>query len=239
MELRLHDVTFSYDGTRNVLENGTMVFPGQGMTAVVGESGCGKSTVVQLLLGALRPQSGSVTVGGIPMAQLSREGFYRRVGVVSCGTHLFNQTVRENFQLAKPDVTDGEIRAALARVKLADLPLDKMIEEDGANLSGGQRQRLALAMALVTDKDVYLFDEATSNIDADSEAVIMGAIRELARTKSVIVISHRLENIVPADHIYYLSGGTVQEQGTHGALLAQNGGYARLYRMQKELEEVV
>lgn len=240
-ELRLDNVTFSYDGERSVLRNVSMKFPAVGMTAIVGESGCGKSTAVGLLTGALRPGSGTVVAGGKPLESLSREAYYSRVAVVSCNTYVFNTTVRENFRLAKKDVTDDEIISALEQVNLADFirengGLDKAVTEDGANISGGQKQRLALAVNLVADKDIYIFDEATSNIDIESESVIMRNIKALSGKKSVIVISHRLENVVLSDLIYYMDNGEVRESGTHAALMAQQGGYSALYTAQKALE---
>ena len=239
--LRLDNVTFSYDGEREVLKNVSMDFPARGMTAIVGESGCGKSTVVGLLTGALRLVSGAVTAGGKALESLSREAYYSKLAVVSCGTYIFSTTVRENFRLAKNDVTDEEMMSALERVNLAGFirengGLDREITEDAANISGGQKQRLALAVNLVADKDIYIFDEATSNIDIESEAVIMQNIKELSRTKNVVVISHRLENIVPADLIYYMESGSVRESGTHESLMAQHGGYSALYTAQKRLE---
>lgn len=240
-ELRLDNVTFSYDGERSVLRNVSMKFPAVGMTAIVGESGCGKSTAVGLLTGALRPGSGTVVAGGKPLENLSRAAYYSRVAVVSCNTYVFNTTVRENFRLAKKDVTDDDIISALEQVNLADFirengGLDKAVTEDGANISGGQKQRLALAVNLVADKDIYIFDEATSNIDIESESVIMRNIKALSGMKSVIVISHRLENVVPSDLIYYMDNGEVRESGTHVALMAQQGGYFTLYTAQKALE---
>ena len=240
-ELRLDNVTFSYDGERSVLRNVSMKFPAVGMTAIVGESGCGKSTAVGLLTGALRPGSGTVIAGGKPLESLSRAAYYSRVAVVSCNTYVFNTTVRENFRLAKKDVADDEIMSALEQVNLADFirengGLDKAVTEDGANISGGQKQRLALAVNLVADKDIYIFDEATSNIDIESESVIMRNIKALSGMKSVIVISHRLEDVVPSDLIYYMDNGEVRESGTHAALMEQQGGYFALYTAQKALE---
>lgn len=241
-EIRLDHVTFSYDGQRDVLKDVSLLFPRTGMTAIVGESGCGKSTVVNLITGAYQPRTGSVTLGGKRLTSLSRESYYSRLGVVSYNTYLFNTTVRENFRLAKGEVSDEEIFAALKKVNLLEFilengGLDKGITEEAANISGGQKQRLALAVNLVAKKDIYVFDEASSNIDVESEAILMENIRKLSREACVIVISHRLANIVTADRIYYLESGTVAESGTHGELMAKNGGYAKLYRTQKRLEE--
>lgn len=241
MKLKLEAVTFSYDGLREVLKQVTMEFPKKGMTAIVGESGCGKSTVVNLLSGGYRPEAGTVTAGGRPLEQLSREGYYERLAVVSYNTYLFNDTIRENFMLANRRVSDTEIYEALKKVNMDAFVcenggLDKLITEDAANMSGGQKQRLALAVSLVADKEVYIFDEATSNVDVESEGIIMENIRQLAAKKSVIVISHRLANVVSADHIYYMEAGQVKENGTHDALMEQQGGYARLYKTQRRLE---
>lgn len=241
-ELRIENVSFSYDGGREILKNVSMEFPAAAMTAIVGESGCGKSTAVGLLTGALRPGSGTVAAGGKPLESLSREAYYSRLAVVSCGTYIFNATVRENFRLAKKDVTDEEMTAALEKVNLADFVrenggFDREITEDAANISGGQKQRLALAVNLVADKDIYIFDEATSNIDVESEAVIMQNIRALSKSKNVVVISHRLENIVPADRIYFMENGSVSECGTHSELMERHGGYCALYTAQKKLEQ--
>lgn len=242
LELRLDGVCFSYDEKREVLQDVTMVFPKTGMTSIVGESGCGKSTIVGLLIGALSPHSGQVTVGGKKLKELSRESYYSHLAVVSYNTYIFNQTVRQNFQLAKPDVTEEEICRALREVNLFEFVqenggLDKIITEDAANLSGGQKQRLALAVNLVAEKEIYIFDEATSNIDIESETVIMSEIRKLAQHKAVIVISHRLANVVPSDNIYYMESGRVMEQGSHRELMDRQGGYAKLYTTQKKLEE--
>ena len=239
---QLRGVTFSYDGKRDVLKDVTMSFPRVGMTAIVGESGCGKSTVVNLLSGAYRPSEGEVLAGGKKLSEISRAGWYSHLAIVSYNSYIFNESVRDNFKLARPDVSDEEIYAALEQVRLAEFVksgggLDKVIAEDGDNISGGQKQRLALAVALVADKEIYAFDEATSNIDGDSEAIIMDNIRKLSKAKNVIVISHRLANVVPADNIYFMSDGEVKESGTHDELIAKGGEYARLFNAQKALEE--
>ena len=241
-KIAMKDVTFSYDGTRDVLQHVSMSFGSTGMYAIVGESGSGKSTVVNLLLGAYHPQQGSILVGNKPLETLNREAYYSHISVVSYNTYIFNETIRQNFMLAKADVTDEEIYNALKKVNLYDFiigngGLDKIITEDAANISGGQKQRLALAINLVANKDIYIFDEATSNIDIESEAIIMNNIKELSKEKSVIVISHRLANVIAADTIYYIEDGEVKEHGTHAELMNMHEGYAKLYTTQKNLEE--
>ena len=241
-QLQLNGVTFSYDGKRDVLKNVSMTFPEKGRTAIVGESGCGKSTVVNMLIGAYRPKAGEVTVGGKLLESVTRESYYSHIASVSYNTYIFNDTVRANFELAKKNVSDEEIWAALEKVNLAGFikengGLDKVITEDANNVSGGQKQRLALAVNLVADKDIYVFDEATSNIDIESEAIIMHNIKAMSTQKAVIVISHRLANVVPADNIYYMEEGEVKECGSHAQLMAASGGYAKLFSAQKELEE--
>ena len=241
-DITLKDVTFSYDGTRDVLKHASMNFGSTGMYAIVGESGSGKSTVVNLLLGAYHPQQGSILVGNKPLETLSRESYYSHISVVSYNTYIFNETIRQNFMLAKEDVTEDEIFTALKKVNLYDFiiengGLDKVITEDAANISGGQKQRLALAINLVANKDIYIFDEATSNIDIESEAIIMNNIKELSKEKSAIVISHRLTNVIVADTIYYIEDGEVKEHGTHEELINMHEGYSKLYTTQKNLEE--
>ena len=241
-QLKLEKVTFSYDRKRDVLKNVCMKFPKTGMVSIVGKSGCGKSTIVNILLGVLRVKSGMVTIGDKEIENISRESYYSHLAVVSYNTYIFNETVRQNFMLSNHRITDNEIYMALEKVNLAGFVrdnggLDKVITEDATNISGGQKQRLALAVSLVANKDIYVFDEATSNIDMESEAIIMKNIKALSKTKTVIVISHRLANVVPSDFIYYMELGEVKEMGTHTQLMNIQGGYAKLYTTQKELEE--
>lgn len=232
---------FSYEPEREILHGVDMSFPRGSFTAVVGESGCGKSTVSAILMGRNKNYSGSVTVGGTELSEIDEGSLMRAVTYVSHRSYLFKGSVRANLLMGKPDASDAELWQVLERVNLADFlrgedGLDTQLAERAANLSGGQCQRLALARALLHDSEVYIFDEATSNIDVESENDIMREIHALAGVKTVILISHRLANVVSADNIYVMEGGSVAESGTHGQLLAGRGVYARLWTAQSELE---
>ncbi len=237
----LSDVRFSYDGEREVLHGVSLEIPTHGMTAIVGESGSGKSTIGQLLTGAYDTYQGSIKLGTHEVRDIAPESLAKAVTCVRVGSYLFSGTVRDNLAMAKPDATDEEMWAVLERAALADYlrgedGLDTKLERQGENLSGGQRQRLALARALLHDSPIYLFDEATSNIDIESEAHIMDAVAELAKTKSVIIISHRLANVVPADHIYVIKAGSIVGAGKHTELLGDCPTYRTLWDQQQELE---
>lgn len=239
--LALDGVIFAYDPERPVLQGVTMEFARGSFTAIAGESGCGKSTVAALLTGRRRCRQGQVTIGGVPLEQVAEESLGRTVTYLSHNSYLFKGTVRENLTMAAPGADDAALWAVLEKVRLADFlragqGLDTLLAEKGANLSGGQCQRLALARALLHDSPIYIFDEATSNIDVESENDIMALIRELARTKTVILISHRLANSTGADRIYVMDGGRVVQSGTHAALLAAGGRYAELWNAQQQLE---
>jgi ABC-type multidrug transport system fused ATPase/permease subunit len=233
----VRDLTFSY-GDTPVLSGVSFDIPAQGMVSLVGESGCGKSTVAALLTARRGGYRGSVTLGGLELREISRDSLLRRVTLVTHEGHVFAGTVRDNLLPAKPDASDSELRSVLERVRLWDeiRDLDAAISERGSNLSGGQRQRLCLARALLRGGGLYLFDEATSNIDVESETAIMDAIHGLAKTSAVLLISHRLANVVPSAQIYLLDGGRIAERGTHSELLSRNGAYARLWNEQRELE---
>lgn len=239
--LALDGVIFAYDPECPVLQGVTMEFARGSFTAIAGESGCGKSTVAALLTGRRRCRQGQVTIGGVPLEQVAEESLGRTVTYLSHNSYLFKGTVRENLTMAAPGTDDAALWAVLEKVRLADFlragqGLDTLLAEKGANLSGGQCQRLALARALLHDSPIYIFDEATSNIDVESENDIMALIRELARTKTVILISHRLANSTGADRIYVMDGGRVVQSGTHAALLAAGGRYAELWNAQQQLE---
>ena len=232
---------FSYTPEREILHGLDLAFPAGSFTSIVGASGCGKSTIASILMGRSRGYTGAVTVGGVPLADISEDSLMRHITYVSHQSYLFKGTVRENLRMARPDAPDDALWAVLRQVKLAaflerEQGLDTPLTEQGSNLSGGQRQRLALARALLHDTPVYLFDEATSNIDVESENDIMAEIHALAGRKTVILISHRLANVTVSDNIYVLDGGALAGQGTHEALLRAGGAYARLWDAQQALE---
>ena len=235
------DLHFSYESDREVLRGVNLEFPQGSFTAIVGESGCGKSTIASILMGRNKGYIGSVAVGGVPLAEISEAGLMECVTYISHQSYLFKGTVRDNLLMARPNAGEDTLWQVLEQVNLADFlkgekGLDTQLNEKASNLSGGQCQRLALARALLHDSPVYIFDEATSNIDVESENDIMAQIHTLARSKTVILISHRLANVVGADTIYVLDGGTVAEFGNHRQLLAKDNVYARLWNAQQELE---
>ena len=239
--LRLEQVTFGYEKDRTILHEVSLTIPQGSFVSLVGESGCGKSTIAALLSGSRTGYTGSVTLGGVPVGELQQEQRLHTLTVVPHNATIFKGTVEENLRMAKPDAAESELWAALEQVNLADFcrsqnGLQTALHEGGSNLSGGQRQRLAMARALLHDTPIYLFDEATSNVDAESENDIMAAIHSLAGKKTVILISHRLANVVDSDCIYVLDKGRIVEQGKHADLLAAQGAYSRLYTAQKQLE---
>ena len=232
---------FSYEADREILHGVDMVFPKGSCTAIVGESGCGKSTIAAILMGRNKGYTGKITVGGTALSEISEESLMQNVTYISHQSYLFKGTVRDNLLMACPDAGEDALWQVLEQVNLADFlrneqGLDTVLNEKGSNLSGGQCQRLALARALLHDSPVYIFDEATSNIDVESENDIMAQIHALAKNKTVILISHRLANVVGADNIYVLDKGNIVENGSHKALLAAGGSYAKLWNAQQELE---
>ena len=239
--IRCQDLRFGYEPGREILRGVDLDLPRGGFVALVGESGCGKSTLAALLTGRVKGWQGQVTMGGVPLEELDETGLLRTVTCLGHNAWLCKGTLADNLRLGAPDATDEQLWNALKRAKLDGFArqaggLDAPVAERGANLSGGQRQRLALARALLQDSPVYIFDEATSNIDAESENDIMSEIHRLARTRTVLLISHRLANAAGADRIYVLENGRVAQQGRHAELLAAGGLYARLWNTQQELE---
>lgn len=242
IEIDISNLSFSYDGERNVLENISFELKNGSFVSLVGESGCGKSTIAGILMKRVTGWKGSVTVNGQDIRNISDIDIMKNITLVSHDSYLFKGTVRDNLMMGSPMASDDMMTAALKRVNLADFVeseggLDMQLNERASNLSGGQKQRLAMARALLKDSGVYIFDEATSNIDIESEEMIMSVIRELAKTKSVLLISHRLANVVNSDDIYMLKDGVIVESGTHDELIANKKAYADMYENQMKLEK--
>lgn len=226
---------------REVLHGVNLTIPRGSFISIVGESGCGKSTVASILMGRNRAYQGSVTIGNAELKEISEASLFQNITYVSHHSYLFKGTVRDNLLMGQPDASDQDLWQILEQVNLADFlraenGLDTLLTEQGNNLSGGQRQRLALARALLHDSPVYIFDEATSNIDVESENEIMAQIHALEGRKTVILISHRLANVTASDCIYVMESGSVAESGTHEELLKQNGVYRSLWNAQQSLE---
>lgn len=235
------DVCFSYDGERQILDQVSFQLPENGLISLVGTSGCGKSTIAGLLTGRNQGYRGTIRIGGKELSRIREDSLLSHVTMVSHNSYLFKGTVRENLLMAAPRATEKEMEAVLKKVNLYEFlksqrGLDTELMERGSNFSGGQCQRLALARALLHDTPIYIFDEATSNIDAESEEQIMEVICELSQNHCVLLISHRLANVVDSRNIYVLSGGRLAEEGTHNELMEQKGIYAALYSEQNILE---
>lgn len=232
---------YSYEPDREILHGVDLCFPVSSFTAIVGESGCGKSTVASILMGRNKGYSGSVTIGGTELREIDENSLMREITYIGHQSYLFKGTVRDNLQMGRPDASDADMWAALEQVRLADFlrneqGLDTRLTEKGGNLSGGQCQRLALARALLHNSPVYICDEATSNIDVESENDIMERIHALVKEKTVILISHRLANVTAADQIYVMEQGRIAESGSHEALLTNHNVYEKLWNAQQTLE---
>lgn len=239
--LSVEQVSFSYEENQPVLKGISMTAK-KGLTAIVGESGCGKSTLVSLLMKEQQKKAGTILINGRKIENISSELLHKKITRVCHDSYLFAGTVRENLLMGKEDASDEEMLEALRKVNLLSFVrenggLSMVLLEKASNLSGGQKQRLALARALLHQTDVYLFDEATSNIDVESENDIMQVISQLAKEKVVLLISHRLANVTKANQIYVMKNGTFVEHGTHDELLGQEGYYAKLFLEQKQLEQ--
>lgn len=242
LDYEIKNLAFAYpdDPTRPVLSGLSLNIPAKGFISLVGLSGSGKSTLAAILSGRLRAYQGQVLLGGYELSQVKESSLLRQVTAVGFDSYLFKGTVRDNLLMASP-ASDLRLRLILEEVKLWDFlesrgGLEAQIAAKGSNLSGGQRQRLAIARALLHNSPVYIFDEATSNIDLESESAIMEVIKKLAHDKTVILISHRLANVVGSDQIFFLKDGKIAEHGRHADLMRKRGAYAALYAKQAALE---
>lgn len=242
LDVVLEDVHFSYEEDWEILKGIDLTLPAGSFVSLVGESGCGKSTIAGILAAKNRGYTGRITLGGVPLSEVAETDLMKHVVLVRHNSYLFKGTVEENLRMAEPDATKEEMEAVLQKVNLLGFlqtqnGLQTELLEKAGNLSGGQCQRLVIARALLrSDSAVYIFDEAASNIDVESEELIMNVIHELAKTKTVLLISHRLANVVQSDQIYFLKNGTICERGTHAELMEQNGAYRHLYDSQMVLE---
>lgn len=240
-EIVCENLRFSYETDREILKSIDLRIPKGQFVAIAGESGCGKSTVASILMGRNRGYKGTIRIGDIELSDIAESSLMQNITYISHNSYLFKGTIRENLLMGNPDATEDEMWAVLEQTNLAaflrnEEGLDTKLAEKASNLSGGQCQRLALARALLHDSPVYIFDEATSNIDVESENDIMEQILLLAKKKSVLLISHRLANITKADVIYAMEQGEVKECGTHEELLQKNGLYQKMWTTQQRLE---
>lgn len=242
LDIILNDVHFSYEKNRDILKGINMTLPRGSFISLVGESGCGKSTIAGILAGKNKDYRGEITIGGIHLNNINEKDLMNHVVLVRHNSYLFKGTVEDNLRMACPEATKQELEDVLEKVNLLGFlntqdGLQTKLLEKASNLSGGQCQRLAIARALLKkNASIYIFDEAASNIDVESEELIMNVIHELAKTKTVLLISHRLANVVKSDAIYFLQDGEIKENGTHIELMKQNGAYQHLYKTQMALE---
>ena len=242
LSVQLEQVRFAYEEEREILRGITLDIPVGSFVSLVGESGSGKSTIAGLLSGKNRLYQGKIEIGGVALSDIAEESLMEHVTLIRHNSYLFKGTVADNLRMAKADASEAEMIAVLQKVNLWDFlsvqqGLETELLEKASNLSGGQCQRLALARALLRNSEIYIFDEATSNIDMESEELIMAVIHELAQTKSVLLISHRLSNVVKSDCIYMLADGVIQESGSHEELMNKKGAYQKLFAYQEQLEQ--
>ena len=241
--MEAQDVTFCYPGEQApALQHISLRIGSTGITALAGQSGCGKSTLAALLSRAYQPSSGQILLGGTPLSQYGVDQLSDMICRIGFDSYLFAGSVAYNLRMAAPKASQEAMIQALKQVALWDFlkeqqGLDTLLTAGGGNLSGGQRQRLAVARALLKDAPIYIFDEATSNIDAESEETILKVIGQLRHTKSILLISHRLSNITDADCIYVLQQGRLVQQGRHEELMQQNGSYRSMFAQQQQLEQ--
>lgn len=243
LNIEMHDVHFSYEEDREILKGIDLNLPVGSFISLVGESGCGKSTIAGILSGKNRNYTGSVKIQGCELSEINESNLMEHVVLVRHNSYLFKGTVEENLRMAKADATKEEMESVLEKVNLlgflnTQAGLQTQLLEKASNLSGGQCQRLVIARALLKENSqIYIFDEATSNIDIESEEIIMDVIHELAKVKTVLLISHRLANVVSSNQIYFMKDGEIKESGTHEELIQMNGAYKQLYESQMKLEQ--
>ncbi len=236
------NVSFSYDKKRPILKDLNLTIEPGHTVALVGESGSGKSTVSNLITRFFDPDKGRITFDGIDLKDIPLEYLREQLSVVPHNTYIFAGTIADNLRFAKIDATAEEMMYACEVAGFNDfvnsLPdgLNTDVGEKGSKLSGGQKQRLAIARAVLHDASLYIFDEATSNVDIENENKIWEAISELAKTKTTLIISHRLATVENADKIYVLKDGTLAESGKHNELLQNDDIYKKLVEQQAELE---
>ncbi|WP_233113198.1 ABC transporter ATP-binding protein/permease [Aggregatibacter actinomycetemcomitans] len=241
--VQINDLHFAYSEEKPAINGLTLSIQPKQLTVFVGKSGCGKSTLVSLLMGFYQAQQGEILFNGIDIKQINRHSLYRHISLVSHSSYIFKGSLRENMLMVLSNASDEVIYQCLEQVNLANFVrenggLEMPLLSRGSNLSGGQIQRLALARALLHNADVYIFDEATSNIDVESEEIILQFIQQLKHSKTIVMISHRLANAVNADQIYVLQSGLLMESGDHASLMAENGIYAEMFNQQKNLENI-
>ena len=240
--IRLENVCFSYNEKKETLKDVNIDIPKNKTTALVGESGCGKSTIVNMLLRFYDSRTGRITIDGRDYMSIPPEELRRQIIMVPQQVYIFSGNIRDNLRIATEDKGDDELLEVLDQVKLGDwvrsLPdgLDSSVGDAGSRLSGGQRQKIGIARAILSDAPYIVFDESTSSVDEDSEREIWECIRGLGKTRTLIVISHRLSTIRNADSIYVLDDGKVSEHGNHNELMEENGIYSRLVKEQDLLE---
>lgn len=241
--IKVENLSFAYDESHKVLNDVSIEIAERGMVSLVGASGSGKSTMASLLMKRSRNYNGSIVIGNTDFDELSEKSVMENITYISHSSYIFKGTVRDNLLMAKPDAKDEELWDVLKKTNLADFfeadnGLDFEIKEAGGNLSGGQKQRLSLARGLLHDSRFYIFDESTSNIDVESEEIILEQIKKLAKTKGILMISHRLANVVSSDKIFVLEKGHLKEEGTHEELLTMHGTYSMLWQTQQSLENM-
>ena len=238
----IDNLSFSYDGDKTVLNGISTVIDNNSLVSIVGESGCGKSTLAGLLCGTNKGYNGSITIDGVEIKDIDETVILQNITSVNFNSYIFAGTVKDNLIIADKNASEEKMIDALKAVNLWSFlaendGLETKLNQQGSNFSGGQRQRLAIARALMHNTPIYIFDEVTSNIDAESENDIMAVIHNMAKNKTIILISHRLKNVKPSDKIILLDEGKIEEEGTHKTLIKQDKKYKFMYMTQAELEK--